>query len=99
VKNYLSRIKRAEEAAAGKCPGDFDTQRLRIFRATRAGALNLPPARPCQLCGKDHTHEDGTPQIRRVVLTVPDDADYAADLGPQGYRETPSWEQDRPAES
>jgi hypothetical protein len=73
--------------------------RIRMYHATEAGAKNLPPLLPCRLCNKFHTHEDGTPMIRHMIVIVPDGSDYAKDFGPEGYYEVPTWKQDGPAES
>jgi hypothetical protein len=88
VKRFHSRLK-AVEVVAGRCPGDSSHLRLRMYHATEAGAENLPPLPPCRLCGRDHTHEDGTPVIRRVVIIIPEEA--AAEMPAEGYREQEYW--------
>jgi hypothetical protein len=75
------------ESITGKCPGDAEYQRLRMYRATRSGAKNIPPNPPCTLCGEFHRHPDGEPVVRRVIITVPDDSELAERLGPEGWRQ------------
>ena len=91
MRRFHNRLKQLE-AVAGKCPGDASYQRGRLYHATRSGAKNIPPNPPCKLCGEFHRHADGSPVVRRVIVTVPDDSELAARLGPLGFREeTDSW--------
>jgi hypothetical protein len=93
VRRFHKRLRRLE-SITGKCPGDPEHLHIRMYRATRSGAKNIPPHPPCKLCGKHHRHEDGTIMVKRIIITIPDDSELAQRLGPEGWRLEPDFRRD-----